>query len=110
MGCEIDRLDCLDESDERKFWVLVERELRCDDGEAGKSHLHAGRPIYYCVDEFTDEIVREWPDGRKELVHVSDTGEISSSRQLTGETVREAASSMQALPESTSASTQVERQ
>lgn len=84
MGCGIDRLDCLDESDERKFWVLVERELRHDDGAAGKSHLHAGRPICYCVDDFSDEMVREWPDGSKELVEVSDTGEILSSRPLQG--------------------------
>jgi hypothetical protein len=82
MTCEIDRLDCLDESGERKFWVSFERELRHDDRDAAKSHLRAGRPIYYCVDDFSDEIVREWPDGRKDLVVVSDTGEILFSRLL----------------------------
>lgn len=82
MTCEIDRLDRMDKSEQRKFWVLFERELRRDDGDAGKSHLRAGRPIYYCVDDFTDEMVREWPDGRKELVKVGNTGGILSWRPL----------------------------
>jgi hypothetical protein len=84
MGCEIDRLDRMDKSEDRKFWVLFERELRRDDGDAGKSHLRAGRPICYCVDDFPDEMVREWPDGRRELVKVSNAGEILSCRLLPG--------------------------
>lgn len=50
------------------------------DGAAGESHLHAGRPIYYCDDDFVDEVVRKWPDGRKDLVFVGHTGEILTSR------------------------------
>lgn len=47
-----------------------------DDGRAARSHLAMGNPIYYCDDRFEDELIREWPDGRKELVHVSVSGEI----------------------------------
>jgi hypothetical protein len=75
-NCRIDQLGDMDASEERKFWILVERELRCDDGAAAKSHLATGLPIYYCHDDFSDDIVREWPDGRKELVQVSDAGDI----------------------------------
>lgn len=80
MNCRIDQLGNMDDSDERKFWILVERELRRDDGAAAKSHLAAGRPIYYCPDDFSDDIVREWPDGRKDLVQVSDAGDITYVR------------------------------
>lgn len=79
-SCEIALLGGMDDADERKFWILVERELRHDDGAAASSHLQAGRPIYYCPHDFSDETVREWPDGRKELVHINDAGEISCLR------------------------------
>lgn len=41
-----------------------------DDGQAAKSHLAAGRPIYYCEDVYPDHMVRKWPDGRLELVNL----------------------------------------
>jgi hypothetical protein len=77
MNCRLDQLGNMDDSDERKFWILVERELRRDDGAAAESHLAAGLPVYYCLDDFSDDIVREWPDGRKDLVQVSDAGDIT---------------------------------
>jgi hypothetical protein len=52
-----------------------------DDGRAARSHLDAGRPIYYCDDEYPDEMVREWPDGRRELVKVDDEGKVIASRE-----------------------------
>lgn len=51
-----------------------------DDGEAALSHLAAGRPIYYCEDEYPDEMVREWPEGRRELVKVAQDGTILTAR------------------------------
>lgn len=53
-----------------------------DDGQAAKSHLKAGRPIYYCDDLYPDEFVRKWPDGRRELVSVDDAGNITAIRPL----------------------------
>lgn len=70
MSCNLDQID------DRTLDVRILRALRHDDGAAARSHLEAGRPIYYCPDDSNDAIVREWPDGRKDLVDVSDAGEI----------------------------------
>jgi hypothetical protein len=53
-----------------------------DDGIAARDHLEAGYPIFYCDDRFDTEIVREWPDGRQELVKVGTDGEILQLRSL----------------------------
>lgn len=81
MGCQLGNLDGLDQAAERKFWVLLKRELSRDDGAAARSHLEAGRSIYYCDDRFVDEIVRECPDGTKELLEINEVGEIIRTRQ-----------------------------
>jgi hypothetical protein len=80
-NCEIDRLEQLNKLDVRKFWVLFEWALRNDDGRAATEHLVAARPIYYCDDSFDDEMVRKWPDGRKELVSITNDGEVSNVRK-----------------------------
>lgn len=51
------------------------RELRQGDDSAARAHLAAGRPIYY-HDQEHDGLVREWPDGRIELVDVDEDGHI----------------------------------
>lgn len=48
-----------------------------DDGEAARSHLAAGRWISYVDPEYPDDLVREWPDGRREFVEVDDQGQIT---------------------------------
>lgn len=48
--------------------VTIGHWLAQDDGEAARSHLAAGRPIYYCDDEFPEGVIKEYPDGRRELV------------------------------------------
>lgn len=58
----------------------IERAMMRDDGQAAASHLRAGRPIYYCCDEYPTEIVREWPDGGRELVTVDTSGNIINVR------------------------------
>lgn len=51
------------------------RRLLKDDGKAAKSHLTAGRPIFYCDDEVSsDYIIREWPNGQRELIDVNHYG------------------------------------
>lgn len=59
-----------------------ETALANDDGLAAKQHLTAGRPIYYGDDRYPDGLVKKYPDGRKQLVAVSDKGEISVIRDL----------------------------
>ncbi len=44
--------------------------------EAAEGHLAEGRPIYYSDDENPDEIVKEYPDGRREIVRYEDEKEV----------------------------------
>ncbi len=60
-----------DESDQ--LWEEIGRD---DDGAAAKSHLAAGRPIYYCDDAYPNYMIRKWPDGRRELVTLTSMAEI----------------------------------
>lgn len=56
--------------------------LTQDDDSAARAHLAAGRPVYYRDERLGDGIVKEYPDGRRQLLHVSMTGEISIIRDL----------------------------
>lgn len=47
-----------------------------DDGKTARSHLAAGQWISYVDPAYPDEIVREWPDGRREFVELDDQGRI----------------------------------
>lgn len=39
-----------------------------DEGAAAAAHLEGGQPITYADDKFPGHMVREWPDGRCELI------------------------------------------
>lgn len=47
-----------------------------DDGAAAKSHLAAGRWITYRDPAHSHSLVREWPDGRIELIHADLDGNV----------------------------------
>jgi hypothetical protein len=48
-----------------------------DDGRTARSHLEAGDPIYYREpDTIPGVCIKEYPDGRRELVHFDETGEV----------------------------------
>jgi len=54
------------------------RQILKDDGAAAKLHLSSGRPIAYCDDAIsTDFVIREWPDGRRELINVDGSGNVT---------------------------------
>lgn len=59
-----------------------ELSLAYDDGQAAKQHLAAGRPIYYGDARYPDGLVKKYPDGRRQLVAVSDSGTITVIRDL----------------------------
>lgn len=48
----------------------IERSVLLDDGRAAKSHLAAGRSIYYGDPRYPGQIVKEFPDGRRQLVAI----------------------------------------
>lgn len=62
--------------------ILLEEELANDDGKAAKEHLAAGRPIYYGDADFPEGLVKKYPDGRKQLVSVSEDGKITVIRNI----------------------------
>lgn len=59
-----------------------ESALANDDGQAAKEHLAAGRPIYYGDDRYPEGVIKEYPDGRRQLVSVSADGEVTIVQQL----------------------------
>jgi hypothetical protein len=75
-------LSDLEEMDDRTFDAVILRAIRRDDGAAARSHLEAGRPIYYCDDAVPSRMVREWPNGHKEIVQVMDDGSVKVHGRL----------------------------
>ena len=58
------------------FWEKLP-ELAAKAGyEAGLEHLAAGYPIYYMDDDYPGEIVKHYPDGRREIVRREDDKEV----------------------------------
>ncbi|OIQ80724.1 hypothetical protein GALL_375210 [mine drainage metagenome] len=53
-----------------------------DDGAAAKEHLAAGRPIYYGDDAFPGEVIKEYPDGRRQIVVMNADDTITVVRDL----------------------------
>jgi len=53
-----------------------------DDGEAARSHLAAGFWITYVDPTYPDEIIREWPDGRREFVGLDNQNQIVTIWEL----------------------------
>ena len=62
--------------------VDLEKAIVDDDGLAAQQHLAAGRPIYYGDSAFPDGLVKKYPDGRKQLVSVSEDGKITVIRDI----------------------------
>ena len=63
--------------DEKIFWAALEKVLANDDGAAAKEHLAAGRPITYRDPHFPNAIMRKWPNGRRELIDVDESGNVT---------------------------------
>ncbi|NIJ07615.1 hypothetical protein FHS31_001211 [Sphingomonas vulcanisoli] len=58
------------------LWPILEAALRQDDGSVARAHLAAGRAIYYSEDDTPrDTVIKEHPDGRRELVRFDIQGE-----------------------------------
>ena len=57
---------------EKLFWTKFERELGFDSGEAALQHISEGRPIYYGDERYSDAVIKEYPDGTKQLIRFDD--------------------------------------
>lgn len=69
---DFSRLDQMSEAEERRFMTAFTNALAQDKGEEAQRHLAAGRAIYYGDDRYPDEVVKEYPDGRRQLVTFTD--------------------------------------
>lgn len=62
------------------LWRDILNAAEKDDGAAARDHLNAGFPVYYC-DENTPYgmVVKQHPDGRRELVSFDASGRETTS-------------------------------
>ncbi len=69
-------LGAMSEAADRQFAAAFTRALASDAGEEAKRHIAAGRAIYFGDDRFPDGVVKEYPDGRRQLVNFQDDREV----------------------------------
>lgn len=69
-------------SPEDDYWVDLVKNLEHDDGAAARSHLEAGRWITYRDQNYPGAMVREWPNGKRELIEADLLGNIFVLRLL----------------------------
>lgn len=69
MSMDLSHLAEMTPSDEARFFTVFDRQLGYDAGEEARANLLSGVPIYY-AERNTPEwcVIKEYPDGRKELV------------------------------------------
>ena len=83
MKLSIENLSKMTPEQEKRFFDQFERQLDSDTGEAAKAHLAAGRPIYYEDPEYPNQIVKEYPEGKRQIVDFDmSTGEEILIREL----------------------------
>lgn len=69
-------------ADASRFLEAFEREIDGAGDEAARRHLQAGRAIYVADDAFPGRVVREHPDGRRELMRLDERDELVVDRVL----------------------------
>jgi hypothetical protein len=75
----------VEEISEKDAELVFDRMMRLvqeDTGEAAREHLAAGHPVYYGDDAYPGYVVKQYPDGRKELVNFDKNGTEIISRSL----------------------------
>ena len=76
-------LDHMTPMQEKAFWNRFEWALDHDQGEAAKAHLAAGRAIYIMEDVYPGKTIKEYPDGRRQIVTFNmKTGEEMVEQEL----------------------------
>lgn len=78
----IENLDLFTPEEEKEFWFVFETELANDDGAAAQEHLAAGRAVTYRSSHHNGGLMREWPDGRLELIQADLSGNVQVLRTI----------------------------
>lgn len=60
----------------------IERVVHQDDGLAAKTHLAAGRAIFYGDPQYPGQVIKEYPDGHRQLVTIDSKNVVSIIREL----------------------------
>lgn len=79
---QYEQLGTMKPIEEKMFWSALERKLADDDGSAAKEHLAAGRFITYRDPKHGNSLVREWPNGSRELVNADLDGNLTVLKAL----------------------------
>jgi hypothetical protein len=83
MELSIENLSKMTPEQEKRFFEQFEKQLDNDTGDAAKAHLAAGRSIYYEDPKYPDELVKEYPSGKRQIVDFDmKTGEEILIREL----------------------------
>ncbi len=69
-------------SEQNSLLESIEAAIEHDDGAAAKAHLAAGREITYRDPLLGNALIREWPDGRREVINADLEGNITVIRSL----------------------------
>ncbi|MDN4572022.1 hypothetical protein DBB29_00805 [Pandoraea cepalis] len=72
----------MSEVQERHFITVFESMLARPDDSAVVDNLRAGRAVTYDDPDYPGELVREYPDGRREIVDVDGAGKVFVVRSL----------------------------
>jgi hypothetical protein len=62
----------------------IEQAAHFDDGLAAKTHLAASRAIYYGDPQYSGQIVKEYPDGRTQLVNIDEQNVVIVIKEIGG--------------------------
>ncbi|SBV91272.1 conserved hypothetical protein [uncultured Alphaproteobacteria bacterium] len=65
---DFSKLGTMSDAEECRFMAAFTREIEADRGEEAERRLAAGRAIYYADDRYRDALVKELPDGSRQLV------------------------------------------
>ncbi|MEO8121214.1 MAG: hypothetical protein ABI606_18065 [Rhodoferax sp.] len=60
----------------------IERAVHSDDGMAAKAHLAAGRAIYNGDPQYPGQIVKQYPDGRRQFVSIDEKSAVTVIRDI----------------------------
>lgn len=69
-------------ADVDRFFESFEHEIEGAGDEAARHHLNAGRPIYVGDDAFPGRVIRQYPDGRCELMKLDERDVLVVDRVL----------------------------
>ncbi len=70
------------DSTEEPFWAELIEAISAGDDSAAKEHLAAGRWITYRDRKLANQLVREWPNGLREIITADEQGNITVLKTL----------------------------